>query len=443
MTTLDSAGSIAGYFDCPWPAECGGPRRQKVASSPGLALGPQERLGSVIRSTGGWAVMLVRRGPGELYLLCGASLAEGELPPVHRSSGPSSGWVEQVDPATLQTLRRSDGLPSGGWLWCGALAAHENGDLYAVNGRNVFRLDPHCGLLAQRELPADAPHNGLVILSDGNLVVRNLGFRRGDKAQFVLLDPDLEPMGEPLDLPERCMGRISSDRSTSGEFLYSTTPDQVFRIRYSTGALELDTSWLRSYAVEGGGQSDAWDTSIADDSVWLMDMGRPPNWMRPGSAPQRAFRFGLDPAAAMDIVEDLDAPFAWNPGPPLYDPIRKILVHYDSLNGGVSAHRFESGADPQRLWRRDYRNYMQMMVYADTGELVLEDATWPTRFGGDEDRSEAVLVSIETGEELGRAKTGAPSLGMFPTPGFDRDFYLASIPGEITRVFVEETGSDE
>ena len=47
----------------------------------------------------------------------------------------SKAWLEQVDPATLETLDRSPDLPSAGdWVWCGANVAHENGDIYTVNG---------------------------------------------------------------------------------------------------------------------------------------------------------------------------------------------------------------------------------------------------------------------------------------------------------------------
>ena len=35
---LDSNEKIKGYYDSPWPAECGGPRRQKIPRSPGLNL---------------------------------------------------------------------------------------------------------------------------------------------------------------------------------------------------------------------------------------------------------------------------------------------------------------------------------------------------------------------------------------------------------------------
>ena len=35
---LDSNEKIKGYYDSPWPAECGGPRRQKIPRSPGLNI---------------------------------------------------------------------------------------------------------------------------------------------------------------------------------------------------------------------------------------------------------------------------------------------------------------------------------------------------------------------------------------------------------------------
>jgi hypothetical protein len=41
-------------------------------------------------------------------------------------------------------------------------------------------------------------------------------------------------------------------------------------------ALELDRAWLASYEVSSD-QSDAWDTTIGSDSLWLMDTGRPPH----------------------------------------------------------------------------------------------------------------------------------------------------------------------
>eukprot|EP01050_Picozoa_sp_SAG11_P046578 SAG11_NODE_23902_length_381_cov_1.177305_1_plen_110_part_10 len=85
------------------------------------------------------------------------------------------GWLGRVEPSTLETLARSPDLPSGGHLWCGAAVAHANGDLYMVNGRYCHRLTPSCEVVAERMLPFDAPYNGLLVLSDGNLLMKNLG----------------------------------------------------------------------------------------------------------------------------------------------------------------------------------------------------------------------------------------------------------------------------
>ena len=81
------------------------------------------------------------------------------------------------------------------------------------------------------------------------------------------------------------------------------------------------------------------------------------------------------------------SPFAWNPGPPLFDPSRRILVHYDSFNGGVVGHHCPTGGEAEQIWRIEAHNYLQMMVFKDTGELIIEDAELPPHFGGERTRS--------------------------------------------------------
>ena len=79
------------------------------------------------------------------------------------------------------------------------------------------------------------------------------------------------------------MGRFSSDRSEDGEFIYTTTEKDIIRLNYMNSNLVVD-SWKRSYEIVGEAQSDAWDTTIGDNRIWMMDMGRPPGWMRPGKS---------------------------------------------------------------------------------------------------------------------------------------------------------------
>ena len=67
------------------------------------------------------------------------------------------------------------------------------------------------------------------------------------------------------------------------------------------------------------------------------------------------------------------------------------------MNGWVVAHRLAD--EPVELWRREYRNFAQMIVWADTGELLIEDSDIPEMMGGVADHGSVVIVDIETGEE--------------------------------------------
>ena len=105
-----------GYWNSPWPAEDGGPsRQQRIEGHGGLVPGPNERY-EVVHRLNIATTMVVRRNPGELFLLS------------HDVGGDAPCHVEQIDPLTLETLARSADLP-GGPIWPGGLAIHANGDL--------------------------------------------------------------------------------------------------------------------------------------------------------------------------------------------------------------------------------------------------------------------------------------------------------------------------
>jgi hypothetical protein len=102
----------------------------------------------------------------------------------------------------------------------------------------------------------------------------------------------------------------------------------------------------------------------------------------------------------------------------------------------VCAHHYVGGRLEQ-LWELAFRNSVQMMLYPDTGELVLEDSPNVMNFGGRRKDGAIVVVDIETGEEKARALMNEQgTMGMFLCPGFERDFYVCSIEGTIARFSV-------
>jgi hypothetical protein len=430
MTRLDRSGPLPGYFASPWPVECGGNRRQKAASG-----GLSARSGSAdvtTRRDDRWHVMTIRRAPGEIFV--GGTMPAWSGPEPH-------GWLQRIDPETLEVVAESPTLPAGGHVWCGAIAAHANGDIYKVNGCYMHRLDMDCQVVTERRLPVDQAHNGLLILSDGSIVTKDLRLAgQGPSTVTHLSAEGLEVIAEPFRLPEGSMGRIASDLTDDGEFIYIPGIEHVWRIRVEPDRMTIDPDWSPLYRRDGGAQGLSWDGCISAGSLWLMDNGdidslraiygeypngrfeAPSNrlsWRRPApwSGPQRLLKVSLDTGDIREI-----APFGTPGGgiiaPPVHVPEHGICIAWDSINGGLAG--IADDADGLRVaWTLDARPSMQPVVFPETGELVIND------FRDNDDR--LIVVDIPTGAVIDDVSTGSRvANGMFLTPGGDRDIYYCS-----------------
>lgn len=431
MTTLlDRAARLPGYYRSAWPVECGGNRRQKAAAGGLHARGAAAEVTTSVN--GRWNVMMIRRAGDELYL-------GGTMPAF--TGPPPFGWLQRLDPETLEVVAESPELPCRAHVWCGAIAAHANGDIVKVNGSVMHRLDAACHVVAERLLPVDQAHNGLLILSDGSIVTKDLRLAGQGPSTVTRLSADgLEVIGEPLALPEGSMGRIASDVTAAGEFIYIPGIERVWRIRVEAEALVVDDAWAPAYREAGGEQGLAWDGCLSDGALWIMDNGdidslraiygvhpngrfAEPNdklsWRRP--APwrgcQRLLRIGLADGHVAAI-----APFEAAGGgiiaPPVHVPELGLCIAWDSINGGLAGVA-TTGERLEVAWRIDARPSMQPVVFPDTGELVINDF----RDGDDQ----LIVVDMHAGEVVSRVSTGSRlANGMFLTPGRNRDIYYCS-----------------
>ena len=447
----DPVASRGAYWPRPWTCEDGGPRRWGVPfGQPGLGIEPGERL-EVAAARDAFATdVLVRREPGELYALRHDVPLRGAV-----QSTPVEGWVERLDPQTLEVTAATPRLPGGAW-WPGGLAAHACGDLHMVFGRWAHRLSPGLDVLASHRLPVPRPHNSFVVLEGGELVTKDCDAPAGREPSTVsVLDPEtLLPVAAPLRLPEPAIARLSSD----GESVIAIGTTTAFRLRLDRDAecVVVDDEWRPRYGPAPD-RSYGWDPVITDDHVFWMDNGRNSTdrtMLASGeqASPVRLWWAPHDEGEARS-VEISGRPYGTESNPPAWDPERAIVVAYDAGNAVVRAWRVE-GDELEPLWRRDELAHAgHLILYPDTRELVVGDwrdiaalrrplprrlmaaagpllarvasASAPSLSLG---HDELVVLDLDSGEEKARVAVPSPTQGfLFSAPGFGRDLYYQSM----------------
>lgn len=438
------------YWPEPWTCEDGGPRRWGSAPGvQGLGLGPGEELRVEAVADAFATDVLVRRDPGELYAL------RHPIPLGGEQSGTVEGWVERLDPLTLEVTASTPRLPAGSW-WPGGLAAHANGDLHMVLGRWAHRLSSDLDVLASHRLPVPRPHNSFVVLDGGELVTKDCDAPAGlERSTFSVLDPEtLLPVAPALKLPEPSIARLSSD----GELVIAVGTTKLFGLRLDreAGRLVIDEEWRPSYGPKLG-RSFGWDPVITDEHVLWMDQGRNRvDRAMVGSGtdpdPVRLWWARLDDGSTSS-TEISGLPHGTESNPPGWDPEGRVVVAYDSGNSVIRGWRMD-GDDLEPLWRRDdIAHASHLMVFPDTREVVVGD--WKdssplmhpvvrrslrrtiglagrsatlrkaaARFGHDR----LAVLDLDTGETKASVDLPSSMQGfLFPAPGFGRDLYYQSL----------------
>jgi hypothetical protein len=432
--------ALSSYWPGRWPGEDGGPRRTQSPpdGGGGFGLRPGEKLGVRSRALM-MSCMTVLRDTGEVYVQgnTGAGLSRD-----------TTGWVERIDPESLETVRRSPDLP-GGPFWPGGIAAHANGSLYVTYGRWCHRLDADCRVIAARELPRDRPYNSLLILPSGHLVMKDFAGGRGVHAlppglrgsEVCVLEPERLQIVCRHELPEGSIARLSADVGPDGTpRVYVIGERQAMRLGWDAGraSLTLDEGWTSEY-VRFPGQTFGWDAVIEGGSAWFLDNGEGTNAFGPSlrgkgtaTSPLHLVRIPLDvERPKLEFLEVCGKPGGIIANPPVVDGGRRIAVGYDSGNGVMTAWRFGGPGENERLWQREQNQAGHMIVFPATGELVSYD------YDHERGTEQCVVLDIETGAEKGRVAVNSPlQCVVFPAAGWNRDVYVTTF-STIARVFVE------
>ncbi len=359
MTAQDRSSILEGYYKSHWPIECGGNRRQKATEG---SLNAREKK-AVVQSIRNerWNVMTIYRDNNEIFL-------GGTMPSF---TGPEPfGWLQKIEPESLEILGETPKLPCGDHVWCGAIAAHQNGQL-----------------------------------------------------------------------PEGSMGRIASDKTEDGEFIFIPGIEKIWKIKVLPNDLEVTSEWSPNYRKSNDDQGLSWDGCISDGSLWLMNNGdidslraiysTHPNgrfktapkelsWRRPApwSCKQRLYRFDLM-SEQFEYIEPFEHHGGGIIAPPVNIPECNICVCWDSINGGIAG--IDTSNNSLKIsWKIDsLRPTMQPVVFPESKELVINS------FENNDDH--LVVIDLSSGEILSKVALNSPlANGMFLTPGLKNDIFYCS-----------------
>lgn len=413
-----------GYWPSPWPGEDGGPHRPGTPppgfASPRLTDGDVE----VVSRDAIAATMVVLRDPGEVFLLG------------HTFGPDATAWVERIDPVSLAPLGRSVDLP-GGPAWPGGIAAHANGSLHVVFGNHAHRLDPALAVQASTTLPRRRPYNSFVVLPDGHLVTKDFAGRLpGDAgpavdepAELLVLHPDSLAVVARATVPEPSVARISASDDT----VYVVGTTGLHRFAWDGARLTHDRDFAPVYRTRPG-QTYGWDATLALGAAWFLDDGEGSErfagsfrGLGVSTAPLHLVRVGLDDGA-VSLTEVCGRPGGLIANPPVVDPVRRVVVGYDSANSTLAGFSVAVDGTVTRRWSRTQDHACHPLLLPDPGLVVTDD------HDPDRGMDQIVLVDVETGAERLRVDSGSPWQSvLFPAVGFAHDLYLCSFT-TVTRV---------
>lgn len=381
------------------------------------------------------------RAPGEVYVLGGAT--SGGL-------GKADPYVARLDMDEGEEIWRTalpDEAPGRGkaetWTYPGVIAVHANGDIYAVQGNVLSRLDPQTGeLIAELTLPVrgdagDSAYNGFAAFPGGNLVLKSHhrpadcpvnGFRafiscgtQGASASVLaVVDPDTMQLLARADAPELIGGRITVTQHDGRDFVYAPGLDSVHRFEWAGGTLSYDDEW-GPVRYRTGRETPATAAAVLGDFVIVQSNALPTN------VPSRLTAISqADPEQRFDIQPFADRARSMIPSMPSVDPDLGLVFATDGLAGGLAALRLDPERGFETVWRVDQGSisFSALIGPEDDRILIASDITDGYRV--DYAREAMVWRRASDGVELARSEPFARMGGTVLAPDCGGVVYVAS-----------------
>lgn len=438
----------------PWyravaPSEHGNDSRRTHTYAAACSTVSEQQPGFVIAAANDLPGLynIVTREPGEVFAL------GGSFGHIHAGAGP---YVVKLDPLKMKTLWRTPlpGISERDWNYPGAMGVHANGDLYAIYGRHLARLDAASGevkahaLLPVNQSATDVAYNGFSLLGGGRIVAKSIHRKPGCTAPdfqaflscettgiaastLVLVDPQTLAVEQSLIAPEHIRFRVTVARLDGVEYVYMPGEERIRRYRYVGGRLQADNDWSAAYRLEG--QMPGTAVAALGDWIVIQTNGIP------ATAPLSIVAISQRDAAKQfrsEPFHDSRVAGSFIPSLPTVDEDNRRIYTFDGFAGEVAALDFSEEQGFSTAWKARQRSFAfsalvgppaaRVLVSTDLDaflpRLVFEHLSPGLRSRVMQldlapPKEAVVWRAAGDGHELARSGAVAAVAGSVPTPG--------------------------
>ena len=389
--------------------------------------------------------------------------------------GGEGAFVARLDPATLQTLWRTqliNTVQMNEWDYPGVVSMLQNGALYVIYGYRLAKLSPLDGQVigAPVELPTladprDTSYNGMDALPDGTIIAKTVYRQKGCEEQgfsaflnckdasdvpnsvIVAIDPETLTVIDQVEAEEFIGGRITSVRFDGKDYVYLAGATKIFRYLYQNRHLTLDTSWGPvTYLDPASGQTPASAVVIMNDWVVFENNAKPVPWeVSPPSSPWLSV-FAINQANASKMF--VSQPFkdarpvphqliSFSPSAVSVDPARNRIFALDAGAGRIGV--LELAADGLKtVWTREQRTTEFMaLIGPEQNRVVVGTAIPPGESLASHAHNRVIWRDAENGDELARSHLlPTVSTGSMVEPAYDGRMYYMGQKSQIIELTV-------
>ncbi len=370
--------------------------------------------------------------------------------------GEYGSYVARVNTTTLEEEWRiyiKDEGP-GDFNWPGLLAVHGNGQLYAVAGNLMAKINPDTQeykiiKLPQHEGQGGAVYNGFDVAADGIIFTKSMeagkplmnfgseavspleqlrSVAMNDVPAFILaVNPHNLDILSQVEAPEAGLGRLTCERRDGVDYIYFLGITRLWRYLFKDGRLTLDEQWGPVPYLTGGGEPGTAVGLLGDWAVFAT------NFLASAS-PLEVFAVNIWNSNKIHSLVPFGGKKSQEWSKPALDLANSRVYVADQLANMVGGLDFNPQTGFSKAWEAKQQHMASFWaIVGDKDDRQIIGTAYTAAKG-----EEVIWRDAETGEEIVRSgivdKGGSPSPSIV-TPGFDgRFYYLAQEEQRVTEM---------